>query len=254
MGKAPLRVQRASSAPSSTLARKGSGPKAKPKRSRCGRKSKSSNFIGVTKNGEKWQARIWERECGRFLHLGTFASPEDAARAYDRAVLHFCGRDADTNYPVEQYEQDPLVNALPKLSKEEFVLRLREAKAEAKAPIDKPKGTIGVTKYRGKWQARICRRDLHIGTFAFPEDAARAYDRAVLHLCGRDADTNYPVDQYEHDPLVNAIPKLSEKDFVLRLREAKAEAKAPIDKPKGTIGVSKNGEKWQARCRRDLHI
>ena len=144
-------LQRASSAPSSTLARKGSGPKAKPKRSRSGPKSKSSNFIGVSqyRRTGRWEAHIWD--CGkapgmkgRQLHLGSFDCAEDAARAYDRAVLHFRGRDADTNYPVDQYMHDPVLNALRKLSKEEFVVRLRGVAQHHKIQTQKRKEQLAM--------------------------------------------------------------------------------------------------------------
>lgn len=119
-------LKRTTSAPPAILQRK---------KSRSGPKSKSSNFIGVSqyrKTG-RWEAHIWD--CaksrnipgakGRQLHLGSFDCAEDAARAYDRAAIHFRGDEADTNYPREQYTHDPVLNALKSLSKDQFVVRLR---------------------------------------------------------------------------------------------------------------------------------
>merc|ERR1719456_1522002 len=76
-------LKRTMSAPPAVLQRK---------RSRSGPKSKSSSFIGVSqyRRTGRWEAHIWD--CA-----------EDAARAYDRAAIHFRGDGADTNYPREQY-------------------------------------------------------------------------------------------------------------------------------------------------------
>lgn len=105
------------------------------KRSRSGPKSKSSSFIGVSqyRRTGRWEAHIWD--CaksrnipgakGRQLHLGSFDCAEDAARAYDRAAIHFRGADADTNYPREQYTHDPVLSALKGLPKDQFVVKLR---------------------------------------------------------------------------------------------------------------------------------
>ena len=40
---------------------------------------------------------------GQQRHLGSFGNAADAARVYDRAVLHLRGDAAETNYPRAQY-------------------------------------------------------------------------------------------------------------------------------------------------------
>jgi len=120
------KLTRTASAPG-TLVRKRS--------KRSGPKSKSSSFFGVSqyRRTGRWEAHIWD--CaksrgipgakGRQLHLGSFDCAEDAARAYDRAAIHFRGDAADTNFGREQYTHDPVLTQLKGLSKEQFVVRLR---------------------------------------------------------------------------------------------------------------------------------
>lgn len=138
--KAGAALKRTKSAPPAVLQRK---------RSRSGPKSKSSSFIGVSqyRRTGRWEAHIWD--CaksrakpgakGRQLHLGSFDCAEDAARAYDRAAIHFRGTNADTNYPREQYLHDPVLNALKNLGKDEFVIKLRGVAQHHKMQAQKKK-------------------------------------------------------------------------------------------------------------------
>jgi hypothetical protein len=58
----------------------------------------TSGYKGVTRNGNRWIAQIHP---GRHLHLGTFATPQEAARAYDAAAIHHFGEFARPNFPQE---------------------------------------------------------------------------------------------------------------------------------------------------------
>lgn len=64
-------------------------------RSRAGQGA--CKYKGVSPYRGKWQATI--RIDGKLKWLGSFETPEDAARAYDDAVLEFRGRSGLLNFP-----------------------------------------------------------------------------------------------------------------------------------------------------------
>ena len=55
----------------------------------------ASGFKGVSRHGSGWRARIQVND--KYLNLGTFASPEAAAQAYDEAAKRYYGEFAKTN-------------------------------------------------------------------------------------------------------------------------------------------------------------
>ena len=58
---------------------------------------KSSRFVGVCRWGDKWRAKIKIK--GRYVHLGTFDTEIEAARARDAAALQHHGPFAWLNVP-----------------------------------------------------------------------------------------------------------------------------------------------------------
>lgn len=58
----------------------------------------ASKFKGVSPYRGRWQATI--RVDGKLRWLGSFDTAEDAARAYDDAVLEYRGRDGLLNFPT----------------------------------------------------------------------------------------------------------------------------------------------------------
>lgn len=58
----------------------------------------ASKYKGVSPYRGRWQATI--RVDGRLIWLGSFSTAEDAARAYDEAVLEHRGRSGVLNFPT----------------------------------------------------------------------------------------------------------------------------------------------------------
>src|ERR1035441_1255138 len=114
--------------------------------------------------------------------LGTWPTAEDAASAFDRALLYYRGAEAPRNFPERL---DLLPADAAQLQEEAH----RAIKGTQETPYD------GVLKADGKhWTAklRVAGKPPSIGTWSTAEDAAVAYDRAVLKYYGKAALRNFP--------------------------------------------------------------
>lgn len=60
-------------------------------------RNNTSGYKGVSMNGRNWQARI--RLNKKLIYLGTYPTPEKAARAYDEVAKRLCGEFATLNFP-----------------------------------------------------------------------------------------------------------------------------------------------------------
>ncbi|WZN60070.1 AP2-like ethylene-responsive transcription factor [Chloropicon roscoffensis] len=106
---------------------------------RRGRKNRSSLYCGVSfyKNTGRWKAQVSSK--GKQHFLGVYKDKEIAAKAFDKAVIKLRGRDADTNFPPEDYAEEMRSRGASEISVEKFILQLR-SEAKRKAKEDKPKG------------------------------------------------------------------------------------------------------------------
>lgn len=76
----------------------------------------ASIYRGVTRHHQqgRWQARIGRVAGNKDLYLGTFATEEEAAEAYDIAAIKFRGLNAVTNFEMNRYDVETIMkSALP---------------------------------------------------------------------------------------------------------------------------------------------
>ena len=152
-------------------------------------------YTGVSRSGlnGRWRAQLSTR--GRTVHLGTFASAEEAARAWDRAAVQERGKAAVTNFALSDY-----INADGSV-KTEVGLASQPSKSQREDECSR-----GHKSYRGvyhsgtygRWKARIVVKGhkIHLGTFASAEDAARAWDLKALEYRGAGTVTNFDPSVY----------------------------------------------------------
>jgi hypothetical protein len=125
-----------------------------------------------------WEARITID--GERLGLGIWATEQEAARAYDRAAVHYLGREARRNFPRSRPSAAD-ADALREDARRRFKLET--------ASIYR-----GVFALRSRWEARINHDHKHesLGAWATQREAAEAYDRAARFLLGNKAQLNFP--------------------------------------------------------------
>ncbi|EYU31708.1 hypothetical protein ABFS82_11G097900 [Erythranthe guttata] len=73
----------------------------------------ASIYRGVTRHHQqgRWQARIGRVAGNKDLYLGTFATEEEAAEAYDIAAIKFRGLNAVTNFEMNRYDVEAIAKS-----------------------------------------------------------------------------------------------------------------------------------------------
>ncbi|XP_051178047.1 AP2-like ethylene-responsive transcription factor CRL5 isoform X2 [Lolium perenne] len=176
---------------------------------------RTSQYRGVTRHRwtGRYEAHLWDNSCrkegqtrkGRQVYLGGYDMEEKAARAYDLAALKYWGASTHINFPVEDYTEE--LEVMKNMTRQEYVAHLRRKSSgfSRGASIYR-----GVTRHhqQGRWQARIGRvsgnKDLYLGTFSAQEEAAEAYDIAAIKFRGLSAVTNFDINRYDVNKIMES--------------------------------------------------
>lgn len=153
---------------------------------RCVTRSQNSqNRTASTKNkrykGVRWIKKLgfWFAAIhinGKLLKLGLFPTQREAAIAYNNAATKHFGEFACLNeIPPDSTDDKPVV-------------RTRPPRGLA------PYRGVRLSRSKKRWTARIAinKKEYSLGAFSTPEDAARAYDRAVTKMIGPNGFLNFP--------------------------------------------------------------
>jgi hypothetical protein len=167
-----------------------SAARQKAKRSSKSRRLNTSRYLGVCWQNtfQRWEAVHYVGS--RPVFLGHFDRERDAAVARDRYVLSLPRARAPLNFPSAGLEPASLWEIRA------WARKLTNERGRTKRG-PKPTSYEGVFRCHTKdrqWLAQFTlgRRTFPLGSWRTPEEAAIAYDRAVLHYLGEKAVLNFP--------------------------------------------------------------
>ncbi|PIN01359.1 hypothetical protein CDL12_26131 [Handroanthus impetiginosus] len=97
----------------------------------------ASIYRGVTRHHQqgRWQARIGRVAGNKDLYLGTFATEEEAAEAYDIAAIKFRGVNAVTNFEMSRYDVEAIAKSSLPIGGTAKRLKLSLEAEEKKLPL-----------------------------------------------------------------------------------------------------------------------
>ena len=181
----------------------------------------SSRFRGVSWNSNcsKWRAQVWKGS--EVHHLGYFEHEEDAARAYDEAVLRIRGPGAPTNYPRTQYgvtvtgSEDGGVVGTKRVRRDGMMSGDDEEDGDEDGDDEggSESHLLGVSwsDARAAWVSEIWdgRKYRVLGLFDTEQEAGRVYDVACLAQHGVNALINYPLSNYETELAASTLKGMS---------------------------------------------
>lgn len=125
-----------------------------------GKENAASKYIGVYlgRDGKSWRAQIVVND--NLIYLGLFRTQRDAATAYNKASLAYNGEFAAlNNIPAHDPDDIPFPE-----------------------PLVTSSGYHGVYAHGKRWQTQITAkgRQIHVGVFDTPEEAAQARDAYIV--------------------------------------------------------------------------
>ncbi|XP_039039110.1 AP2-like ethylene-responsive transcription factor At1g79700 [Hibiscus syriacus] len=165
---------------------------------------RSSRFRGISRHRwtGRYEAHLWDKLSWNVTQKkkgkqGAYDDEEASARAYDLAALKYWGTSTVTNFPISDYEKE--IEIMQTVTKEEYLASLRRKSSGFSRGISKYRG-VARHHHNGRWEARIGRvfgnKYLYLGTYSTQEEAARAYDIAVIEYRGINAVTNFDLSTY----------------------------------------------------------
>ncbi|KAL3838659.1 hypothetical protein ACJIZ3_023250 [Penstemon smallii] len=103
----------------------------------------ASIYRGVTRHHQqgRWQARIGRVAGNKDLYLGTFATEEEAAEAYDIAAIKFRGLNAVTNFEMNRYDVEAIAKSSLPIGGPAKRLKISQ-ESEEKLQLGTPENTI----------------------------------------------------------------------------------------------------------------
>jgi len=209
---------------------------------------KSVKFRGVHRHRLTGKWRAATEVDGKAVHLGTYATAEEAARVYDKAALFSDGPAAILNFPPEQYAED--APKLAGLSWDELIAALRLEARRRSSGARYVSSFRGVNLLReGKWRVtgNLEKRPVSLGIYATEEEAGAAYDRAELVKHGSAAKLNFPRENYAEDVKQLAVGADRSWDEVAAAMRLAARGPRVAPKWTGFRGVRKvPSGNWQA--------
>ena len=151
---------------------------------------RTPRYTGVQwdKKGVRWRARL---HTDRTRHVGYFSNEEDAAKAWDQAMLRYSS-DKDVvkklNFPEESFARF-----------QEFLNHDGDFEGfELKGVMKDPSGGFRAS-------VLVNRQQTDLGLFNTAKEAARAYDWKSIGLFGWGALTNFPLAKYEMEYINNGF-------------------------------------------------
>ncbi|BAT75087.1 hypothetical protein VIGAN_01289100 [Vigna angularis var. angularis] len=137
----------------------------------------ASAYRGVTRHHQqgRWQARIGRVAGNKDLYLGTFATEEEAAEAYDIAAIKFRGASAVTNFEMSRYDVENILNSSLPVGGVAKRLKLSSSpESEKKAIVtdEQPEGTNESSTINFSAIQPVA---------SIPYDSANAYPQNLFH-------------------------------------------------------------------------
>ena len=163
------------------------------------------NYRGVTKHRctGRWEAHIWEKK--KQIYLGGFNSSEAAATAYDILAVRLKGiNDACLNFGKGSYKA--YLDLIKESTRDEIIHAVRRKSCGFSRGTSRYRG-VTRRSGSGRWEARSAcidgtRKYTYLGTFDSEEEAAHAYDRAIIRQNAGNPEsaagvTNFDISEYQ---------------------------------------------------------